>query len=129
MAWSGDIVVKQAEKETLVWQLPDEGGMLWTDNMLIPKGAAHKYTAELMIDFVYDPEIAAQIAAYVNYVTPVKGAKEAIAANEDPEVAALAESPLIFPPADTLANVKIFKSLTEDEESVFNDRFSEVTGN
>ena len=55
MAWSGDIVVKQAEKATLAWQLPDEGGMLWTDNMLIPKGAAHKYTAELMIDFVYDP--------------------------------------------------------------------------
>jgi spermidine/putrescine transport system substrate-binding protein len=129
MAWSGDIVVKQAEKETLVWQLPDEGGMLWTDNMLIPKGAQHKYTAELMIDFVYDPEIAAQIAAYVNYVTPVKGAKEAIAANADAEVAALADSPLIFPPADVLAKVKIFKTLTEDEETTFNDRFSALTGN
>ena len=78
MAWSGDIVAKQAEKETLAWQLPDEGGMLWTDNMLVPKGAQHKYTAELFIDFVYDPAIAAQIAAWVNYVTPVKGAKEAL---------------------------------------------------
>jgi spermidine/putrescine transport system substrate-binding protein len=125
MAWSGDVIAKQAEKETLVWQLPDEGGMLWTDNMLIPKGAAHKYTAELMIDFVYDPAIAAQIAAWVNYVTPVKGAKEVLAA-EDPE---LAESPLIFPPDDVLANVKIFRSLTEDEETVFNDKFSTVTGN
>ena len=124
MAWSGDVIVKQAEKETLVWQLPDEGGMLWTDNMLIPKGAAHKYTAELMINFVYDPEIAAQIAAWVNYVTPVKGAKEALAAL-DPE---LAESPLIFPPADVLANVKIFKSLTEDEETEFNDKFSALLG-
>jgi spermidine/putrescine transport system substrate-binding protein len=129
MAWSGDIIVKQAEKETLVWQLPDEGGMLWTDNMLIPKGAANKYTAELMIDFVYDPEIAAQIAAWVNYVTPVKGAREAIAANEDPEVAALAESELIFPSDDTLGKVKIFKGLTEEEETAFNDKFSEVTGN
>ncbi len=54
--------------------------MLWTDNMLIPKGAAHKYTAELMIDCVYDPAIAAQIAAYVNYVSPVKGAEEVLAA-------------------------------------------------
>ena len=125
MAWSGDIVVKQAEKETLAWQLPDEGAMLWTDNMLIPKGAAHKYTAELMIDFVYDPTIAAQIAAWVNYVTPVKGAQEILAA-EDPE---LAENPLIFPPPEVLANVKIFKSLAEEEESVFNDKFSEVTGN
>jgi spermidine/putrescine transport system substrate-binding protein len=125
MAWSGDIIVKQAEKDTLVWQLPDEGGMLWTDNMLIPKGAAHKYTAELMIDFVYDPEIAAQIAAWVNYVTPVKGAQEILAAS-DP---ALAESPLIFPSADVLANVKIFKSLSEDEETAFNDKFSALTGN
>jgi spermidine/putrescine transport system substrate-binding protein len=125
MAWSGDIIVKQAEKDTLAWQLPDQGGMLWTDNMLIPKGAAHKYTAELMMDFVYDPQIAAQIAAWVNYVTPVKGAKEALAA-EDPE---LAENPLIFPPDDVLANLHIFKGLSEDEESAFNDRFSEVTGN
>ena len=125
MAWSGDVIAKQAEKESLVWQLPDEGCMLWTDNMLIPKGAANKYTAELMIDFVYDPAIAAQIAAWVNYVTPVKGAKEALAA-EDPE---LAESQLIFPSEDTLAKVTIFKSLNEDEETVFNDKFSEVTGN
>ena len=125
MAWSGDIIVKQAEKDTLAWHLPDQGGMLWTDNMLIPKGAAHKYTAELMIDFVYDPAIAAQIAAWVNYVTPVKGAKEALAA-DDPE---LAENPLIFPPDDVLANLHIFKGLEEDEEGTWNDKFSEVTGN
>ena len=125
MAWSGDIIAKQAEKETLAWVLPDEGGMLWTDNMVIPKGAQHKYTAELMVDFVYDPVIAAQIAAWVNYVTPVKGAKEALAA-EDPE---LAESPLIFPPDDVLAKVRIFKTLSEEEETSYNDKFSQVTGN
>jgi len=124
MAWSGDIVIKQAEKATLVWQVPDEGGMLWTDNMLVPKGAQHKYTAELMIDFVYDPKIAAQIAAYVNYVTPVKGAKEALAA-DDPD---LASNPLIFPSDEVLAKVKIFKGLTEEEETYFNDKFQEVSG-
>jgi spermidine/putrescine transport system substrate-binding protein len=129
MAWSGDVLAKQAEKETLVWQLPDEGGMLWTDNMLIPKGAAHKYTAELMIDFVYDPTIGAQIAAWVNYVTPVKGAKEILAADADPDVASLADSPLIFPPAEFLAKLKIFKSLSEAEETSFNDKFSTLIGN
>ncbi len=125
MAWSGDVLAKQAEKETLVWQLPDEGGMLWTDNMMIPKGAQHKYTAELMIDFVYDPVIAAQIAAWVNYVTPVKGAKEVLA-KDDPE---LANSPLIFPPDTFLAKLKIFKSLTEAEETSYNDKFSTLLGN
>jgi len=124
MAWSGDIVIKQAEKESLVWHLPDEGGMLWTDNMLIPKGAQHKYTAELMIDFVYDPAIAAQIAAYVNYVTPVKGAKEELA-KTDPDMAG---NPLIFPPDEVLSKVKIFKGLTEAEETYFNDKFSTLLG-
>ncbi|MFL5777235.1 MAG: spermidine/putrescine ABC transporter substrate-binding protein [Chloroflexota bacterium] len=124
MAWSGDIVIKQAEKESLVWHLPDEGGMLWTDNMLIPKGAQHKYTAELMIDFVYDPAIAAQIAAYVNYVTPVKGAKEELQ-KTDPDMAG---NPLIFPPDDVLSKVKIFKGLSEDEETYFNDKFSTLLG-
>jgi spermidine/putrescine transport system substrate-binding protein len=77
------------------------------------------------MDFVYDPKIAAQIAAWVNYVTPVKGAKEALAA-DDPE---LAESPLIFPSDEVLGNVKIFKTLTEEDETYFNDKFSAVTGN
>ena len=124
MAWSGDIVIKQAEKESLVWHLPDEGGMLWTDNMLIPKGAQHKYTAELMIDFVYQPTIAAQIAAYVNYVTPVKGAKEELA-KTDPDMAG---NPLIFPPEDVLSKVKIFKGLSEEEETYFNNKFSALLG-
>ena len=125
MSWSGDVVQLSADNANLVWNLPESGGDIWTDNMLIPKGAQHKYTAELMIDFVYDPAIAAQIAAYVNYVTPVKGAKEVLEA-DDPDMAA---NPLIFPPDDVLSKVKIFKGLSEDEESAFNDRFSEVTGN
>ena len=128
-AWSGDIIQAQLEKDSLRFAIPDEGGMLWTDNMLIPKGAQHKYTAELMIDWVYDPTIAAQIAAYVQYVSPVKGAKEAIAASSDPEVAALAQNPLMFPDDATLAKVHIFKALSEAEETSFNDQFSTVIGN
>jgi Spermidine/putrescine-binding periplasmic protein len=103
--------------------------MIWTDNMLIPKGAAHKYTAELMIDYVYDPTIAAQIAAYVQYVSPVKGSKEAIAKNADKSVAALAQNPLMFPDAATLAKTHIFKALSADEDKYFNDQFSTLQGN
>ena len=55
----------------------------------------------------------------------VKGVKE-IFEKSDPE---LAENPLIFPPADVLSNLHIFKGLAEDEESTWNDKFSEVTGN
>ncbi len=129
MAWSGDIIQAQLEKASLKFNIPDQGGMLWTDNMQIPKGAQHKYTAELMIDWVYDPAIAAQIAAYVQYVSPVKGAKEEIAKNSDAAVAALADNPLMFPSDATLASLHIFKALTEEEEKSFNDQFSTVQGN
>jgi spermidine/putrescine transport system substrate-binding protein len=128
-AWSGDMIIAQDEKETLRFAIPDEGGALWTDNMLIPKGAQHKYTAELMIDWVYGPEIAAQLAAYIWYVTPVNGAQEVLAADEDPEVSALAANPLIFPDEATLAKVHIFRDLDEEEEAYMNDEFAKVTGN
>lgn len=129
IAWSGDIIQATLEKETLRFVVPDQGGMLWTDNMLIPKGAQHKYTAELMIDWVYDPAIAAQMAAWIQYVSPVSGAREALAANADPEVATLAENPLMFPDDSMLAKLHIFKGLDEEEEAYLNDEFSRVTGN
>jgi spermidine/putrescine transport system substrate-binding protein len=128
-AWSGDMIIAKGEKESLAFNIPTQGGMLWTDNMQIPKGAAHKYTAELMINWAYDPVIAAQMAAYIQYVSPVAGCKEAIAANADPEVAALAENPLMFPDDATLAQVHIFMGLTEEQEVYMNDEFSKVTGN
>jgi spermidine/putrescine transport system substrate-binding protein len=102
-SWSGDVVQLTADNDNLEWNLPDTGGDIWTDNMLIPKGG-DVYTASTFMNFVYDPKIAAQIALYVNYVTPVKGAKEA-AAKIDPEVA---QNTLIFPDAETLKNVAIF---------------------
>ena len=77
MTWSGDLASSGAADD--VWVAPTEGSMVWTDNMVIPKGAANKYTAELMMNFVYQPKIAAQIANYVYYVSPVKGAAEELA--------------------------------------------------
>ena len=128
-AWSGDMIIAKGEKASLAFNISDQGGMLWTDNMQIPKGAQHKYTAELMIDWVYDPEIAAQLAAYIQYVSPVAGCQEAIAKNPDPEVAALADNPLMFPDDATLGTVHIFRALSEEEEISLNDEFSKVTGN
>jgi spermidine/putrescine transport system substrate-binding protein len=102
-SWSGDVVQLTVDNPKLVWNLADSGGDIWTDNMLIPKGG-DTYTASTFMNFVYDPKIAAQIAAYVNYVSPVKGAKEA-ARKLDPK---LADNPLIFPDDETLSKVVIF---------------------
>jgi spermidine/putrescine transport system substrate-binding protein len=105
ISWSGDVVQLTADNKNLVWNVPDSGGDIATDNMLIPKGG-DVFTASTFMNFVYEPKIAAQIAAYVNYVTPVKGAKEEVA-KIDPK---LAQNPLIFPDEDTLSKVKIFDS-------------------
>jgi spermidine/putrescine transport system substrate-binding protein len=112
MSWSGDVVQLTQDNPNLKWNLPDTGGDIWTDNMLIPKGG-DVFTASTYMNFVYDPKIAAEIAAYVNYVSPVKGAREA-AMKIDKEIAA---NPLIFPDDETLSKVKIFdaKALTNQD--------------
>jgi spermidine/putrescine transport system substrate-binding protein len=102
MSWSGDIVQLQADNPNLKWQLPDTGGDIWTDNMLIPKGG-DVYTASVYMNFVYDPKIAAEIEDYVNYVCPVVGAKQALL-KLDPGVA---KNPLIFPTKQMLDNVHV----------------------
>jgi spermidine/putrescine transport system substrate-binding protein len=105
LSWSGDVVQLTADNARLKWNLADTGGDIWTDNMLIPKGG-DAYTASTFMNFVYDPKIAAQLAAYINYVSPVKGAKEE-ARKLDP---ALADNPLIFPDDETLSKTVIFDS-------------------
>ncbi len=100
MAWSGDIVQLQADNSHLKWNLPDTGGDIWTDNMLIPKGG-NVYTASTYMNFVYDPKIAAEIEDYVNYICPVRGAK-AVLLKQDPSIA---KNTLIFPTEAMLNNV------------------------
>jgi len=111
VAWSGDVVQLLADNPKLKWAIPESGGMIWTDNMLIPTGGSVP-TASTYMNYVYDPVVAAQIAAYVNYVTPVKGAKEELA-KSDPETA---NNSLIFPDDNTLSQVKQFDSAALDNE-------------
>jgi spermidine/putrescine transport system substrate-binding protein len=111
IAWSGDVVQLLPDNPKLKWAVPETGGMIWTDNMLIPGGGSVP-TASTYMNFVYDPAIAAQIAAYINYVTPVKGAQEELA-KTDPE---LANNPLIFPDDNTLSQVNQFDSAALDNE-------------
>jgi spermidine/putrescine transport system substrate-binding protein len=102
MAWSGDVVQLQADNKHLHWNLPDAGGDIWTDNMLIPKGG-NVFTASTYMNYVYSPKVAALIEDYVNYICPVKGAKEELL-KIDP---AVAKNTLIFPTQKMLDNVHI----------------------
>jgi spermidine/putrescine transport system substrate-binding protein len=120
--WSGDLASSGGPDDKFIF--PEEGTLIWTDNMMIPKGAANKYTAELMMDYVYDPKVAAAIADYVFYVSPVKGADEEIK-KIDPDAAT---NPLLFPPADVVAKQHSFQALSDDNEKVLNDLYSKLSG-
>lgn len=126
IGWSGDITVLNFENEPR-WEfvLPEAGGTLWSDNLMIPVGSPYKANAEALINFYYDPEVAAEVAAYVNYICPVEGAREAMEAI-DPE---LVENELIFPTDATLERAHVFRALTPEEETRYNDEFQAVIGN
>jgi spermidine/putrescine transport system substrate-binding protein len=123
-AYSGDIIQLQADNPDLEFVIPEEGATIWSDNMLIPHKAAHPYAAETYMNYVYDPAVAAKIAAYVNYVTPVVGAKEVLE-KSDPE---LASNKLIFPDDQTLAQLHPFPVLDSNDERKMNEAMQAVVG-
>jgi spermidine/putrescine transport system substrate-binding protein len=130
MAWSGDIFQLQFDKPELEFIVPEEGGILWVDNMAIPDGSEHPIDAMEFMNFVYDPKIAAQIASWVNYICPVPEAQEIIrqqaADQNDDYLAQVAESPLVFPTDEMSARVHSYADLSEEDETAWNDLFGEV---
>jgi spermidine/putrescine transport system substrate-binding protein len=124
IGWSGDAVQLEADNPNIRFVAPETGVHLWTDNMQIPVGAPNAFTAQKMIDFVYRPEVQADIAEYVNYICPVEGVQE-ILAKRDP---ALAQNQLIFPDDRTLSDAFIFRELKPDEERQLDEAFQKVIG-
>ena len=124
VAWTGDIAGLQADNEQLSFNVPDAGGTLWSDNFVIPIRCRHKKNAETLINFYYDPEIAAQLEDYVNYISPVVGTDKAME-ELDPD---LLKNPLVFPSATDLAKTHVFMGLTEDQENRCNREFAKLTG-
>ncbi|WP_308468281.1 ABC transporter substrate-binding protein [Rathayibacter soli] len=123
ICWSGDITQLNGEAgDNWVFALPERGGTLWSDNFLVPMGSARKANVEKLINYYYEPAVAAEVAAWVNYITPVVGAKEA-AAKIDPK---LAEDQWIFPDENTLANAHIFRTLSPAEEQKYQTEFENV---
>ncbi|WP_203336701.1 ABC transporter substrate-binding protein [Nocardioides limicola] len=123
-AWSGDVIQLQFDNPDIKFVAPTEGLSLWSDNLLVPNRATHKSNAEDLINFYYQPDVAAELAAWVNYICPVKGAQEAML-EIDPE---LAENELIFPSDELLANSHGFMSMDQATERRYQQLFSEVVG-
>jgi spermidine/putrescine transport system substrate-binding protein len=124
MAWSGDVVQLQADNPNIKFVQPEAGMMIWADNMLIPNMAQHFKNANELMNFYYDPAIAAQLTAYVQYICPVKGAKEEMAKIDK----TLVDNPLIFPDDAFLAKTHLFMGLDEATEKKYAAAFNKVKG-
>jgi spermidine/putrescine transport system substrate-binding protein len=128
IGWSGDMFILKSENEgKFDFAIPESGGTISGDNMLIPSTATPeaKASAEKLINYYYEPSVAAEVAAYVNYFCPVKGA-QAEMEKIDPDLAA---SEFIFPTAKTMANLSVFRALTPAEETMWTEAFQKAAGN
>ncbi|GAA1241899.1 polyamine ABC transporter substrate-binding protein [Streptomyces rhizosphaericus] len=124
MAWAGDLIQLQSDNPEIEFAIPDAGYMTATDNLLVPNKARHKRNAERLIDYFYEPKVAAKIAAYINYVCPVDGVREELAKIDK----SLADNPLILPDEEMAAKSHSFRSLSSKEEAAFEDKFAKLTG-
>jgi len=124
VAWGGDIVQLQADNPDVGYVIPESGYMTSTDNMLIPNKARHKTNAERLIDYYYELEPAAELAAYINYVSPVAGVVPYLAKIDKKA----ATNPLIVPDKAMQARSHAFRSLSSKEETAYQQKFAKLTG-
>ncbi|MFI6448082.1 spermidine/putrescine ABC transporter substrate-binding protein [Kitasatospora sp. NPDC050543] len=124
VAWGGDLIQLKADNPDIEFVIPEKGFISSTDNMLVPAKAQHKTNAEHLIDFYYQPKIAAQLVAGIGYVSAVAG-MQAELATLAPDVAA---NPLVVPTPEMAAKSHVFRTLTEAEESDFEAKFSKLIG-
>ena len=127
MVWSGDLASSADPSQVFVF--PEEGTMIWTDNMLIPKGALNKYTAELMMNYVYDPPVAAQIENYIYYVSPVNGVKELLKQLNASAPLDAYHLGLLFPTPDVIAKQHNFQFLNPDLDAKLKELYLDLAGN
>ncbi|MFZ3473257.1 polyamine ABC transporter substrate-binding protein [Streptomyces sp. 4.24] len=127
-AYSGDVIQLQADNPDIEFVIPEEGAELWAESLLIPNLARHKANAEALVDFYYDPAVAAELAASVNYVCPVPAAREVLASSDDRETAELAENPLIFPDEEMRKRLVVSRDISSAERGPLAKRWNAIVG-
>ncbi|MEV7245457.1 spermidine/putrescine ABC transporter substrate-binding protein [Streptomyces sp. NPDC093248] len=127
-AYSGDVIQLQADNPDIRFVVPESGAELWSDSLMIPDRARHKSNAERLIDYYYQPEVAARLAAWVNYVCPVPAAREVLAASRDKDTAALAGNPLIFPDSAMRGRLAVARDITSTERPELAKRWNTIVG-
>ena len=124
VAYSGDIQGLLPDNPGLEFLIPEEGAILWTDNMMMPQKPPHPYAAETMMNYVYLPEVSAKTTEVYPYVSPVKGVQEVLQ-KTNPKVAA---DPLAFPSAEDRARLQGYPNLSPADEAEMVAAFEKVAG-
>ncbi|MFD4758220.1 PotD/PotF family extracellular solute-binding protein [Streptomyces sp. NPDC058439] len=124
VAWAGDIIQLQAGNPDIKYAIPAAGYIIAADNMLVPVKARHKTNAEKLIDYYYEPSVAAELAAYINFVCPVDGVRDELAKIDR----AMADNVLILPDKEMVARSHAFRSLTAKEETAYEEKFAKLIG-
>lgn len=129
IGWSGDVVQLSKSNPDIKFVVPESGGTLWFDTMVLPKGASQEKidAAAKWMDYVYDPANAARITETVQYISPVQGVQDELR-KRGGDAAALADSQLLFPDATTLSNLQTWGTLDEAQEQLFDEEFARISG-
>ncbi|MFH8475309.1 PotD/PotF family extracellular solute-binding protein [Streptomyces sp. NPDC018000] len=124
VAWAGDIIQLQAGNPDIKYAIPAAGYVISSDNMLVPVKARHKSNAEKLIDHYYRPPVAAELAAYINFVCPVDGVRDELAKIDR----SMADNPLILPDKEMASKAHAFRSLSAEEETAYEEKFAKLIG-
>ncbi|MGR8007969.1 ABC transporter substrate-binding protein [Streptomyces hypolithicus] len=124
LAWAGDVIQLQADNPDIQYVIPEAGYITSSDNLLVPAKARHKGNAEKLIDYYYEPPVAAELAAYINYVCPVDGVRDELAKIDK----SMASNTLILPDKAMAAKSHAFRSLSGEEETAYEEKFAKLIG-
>jgi len=124
LAYSGDLVQLQSDNPNLRFSYPEEGAMLFTDNLMMPSNVDHPFAAETMMNYLYEPEVAALVCAWVNYISPVDGIRELLE-RSDPDIAS---NELIFPPDEVREKLHPYPTFSTRQEQEMYEAMAKVTG-
>ena len=126
-AWSGDVAQITLSNPDVRFAVPDSGGMLWSDNFMIPYTTDKADLASQFINYFYDPKNAAILTAYIQYISPVDGVPAELT-KMGGKAAKLVDNPLVNPTDEFLSTLAIFGPLGPADEEKFDKRFAEITG-
>lgn len=118
VTFSGEVADMMWENENLRYVIPPEGSNLWFDNFVIPKTAQNIDAAYAFINFMLEPENAAQNAEYVGYSTPNLAALELLPAE-------ITEDEQFYPSEETMENLEVYENLGQEYIGIYNDLFLE----